>query len=115
MILRRKKRNITCRAWEGEENVTYEGELNGIHYFASLSPIRKDGQVEEVIGSCVDITEQKRIEEALKERNFKYQVITDNMLDLVGMLDKNGKVLYASPSHEKVLGFPVKNLKGILY
>ena len=34
------------------------------------------------------------------------------MLDLVGMLDKNGKVVYASPSHEKVLGFPAKKFEG---
>lgn len=107
-----EKNEYLRRAWEGEEDITYYQELNGIHYFTSLSPIRKDGQIEKVIGSCVDITEQKRIDEALKERNFKYQVITDNMLDLVGMLDKNGKVLYASSSHEKVLGFPVEKFQG---
>ena len=110
-IAKEKMKNY-LRVWEGEENVTYNGELNGIHYFASLSPITKNGQVERVIGSCVDITEQKRIAGALKERNFKYQVITDNMLDLVGMLDKNGTVVYASPSHEKVLGFPAKKFEG---
>ena len=81
-----EKAKYYLRAWEGEENVTYKGELNGIHYFASLSPIRKNGQVEGVIGSCVDITKQKQIAEALKERNFKYQIITDNMLDLVGIV-----------------------------
>ncbi|ARK31322.1 putative bifunctional diguanylate cyclase/phosphodiesterase [Halalkalibacter krulwichiae] len=29
------------RAWEGEEFVTYENELNGIHYLATLRPIKK--------------------------------------------------------------------------
>ena len=28
------------------------------------------------------------------------------------MLDKNGKVVYASSSHEKVLGFPAKKFEG---
>ena len=108
----KEKNEFLRRAWEGEDDITYNEELNGIHYFASLSPVRKGGQVVGVIGSCVDITEQKRIEEALKERNFKYHVITDNMLDLVGMLDKNGMVIYASPSHEKVLGFPMEKFQG---
>ena len=108
----KEKNKYYLKAWEGEENVTYKGEFKGIHYFASLSPILKDGQVEQVIGSCVDITEQKRIGNDLKLKNFKYQVITENMLDLVGMLDKNGKVLYASSSHEKVLGFPAKKFEG---
>ena len=108
----KEKTKYYLRAWEGEENITYNGELNGIHYFASLSPIQKNGQVEGVIGSCVDITEQKRIGEELKLKNLKYQLIADNMLDLVGMLDKKGTVVYASPSHEKVLGFPAKKFEG---
>ncbi|SOC15573.1 PAS domain S-box-containing protein [Ureibacillus xyleni] len=100
------------RAWQGEENVTYTGELNGIYYLASLSPIRKDGEVVSVIGSCVDITEQKRLEEKLKKRNIKYKIISDSMLDLVALLDKNGEVLYASSSYEKVLGYPSEKFIG---
>ena len=30
----------------------------------------------------------------------------------MGLLDKNGKVIYASSSHEKVLGFPVEKFEG---
>lgn len=107
-----EKTKYFLRAWEGEENVTYRGEINGIHYSASLSSIRKDGQVQGVIGSCVDITEKKRIADTLKDRNFKYQVITDNMLDLIGLLDKQGTVIYATSSHEKVLGYPAKQYEG---
>ncbi|WP_349654948.1 PAS domain S-box protein [Neobacillus sp. 114] len=100
------------RAWDGEEDITYTGRLNGVHYVSSLSPIRKDGEIVGVIGSCIDITEQKRIEDALRLKNLKFQLISDNMLDLVVMLDKNGTVLYASPSHEKVLGLSVKDYEG---
>ncbi|GAX91675.1 ATP-binding protein [Effusibacillus lacus] len=53
------------RAWNGEENVIYEGELNGIIYLASLRPIKRNGKVVEVIGSCVDITERKQAEDLL--------------------------------------------------
>lgn len=48
------------RVWEGEESVTYEGKRNGVWYLASLRPIRRGRQVVEVIGSCLDITEQKK-------------------------------------------------------
>ena len=69
-----EKSEYLRRAWEGEEDITYNEELNDIHYFASLSPIRKGGQVVGVIGSCVDITEQKQIEEALKEKNSSFLI-----------------------------------------
>jgi PAS domain S-box-containing protein len=61
------KRNHYQRAWNGEENVTYEGQVNVIWYLASLRPIRRGGQVNEVIGSCMDISERKKIEEKYKK------------------------------------------------
>ncbi|MBS4195671.1 EAL domain-containing protein [Lederbergia citri] len=93
------------RAWEGEENITYEGEVNGIHTIISLRPIKRAGQVVEVIGSAVDITEMKQLKEALIQSESKYQIIAENMTDLVTVCDANGRITYASPSHMSILGF----------
>ncbi|WP_026692026.1 EAL domain-containing protein [Peribacillus kribbensis] len=221
------------RAWEGEENVTYEGKLNDIWYFASLRAIRRGGQVAEVIGSCVDITDRKKVEEqyrrlvefspepiivyhrgfiqyanpaciqllgasslkeltgksimayfhpesvriiekriqelneigisvppteekiirvdgtlvdvevtgitiehddkpsflmiyhditgrkrteeALRKSESEYRLIAENMQDLIRVIDTNGVIQYASPSHESVLGFSPSVYKGSLY
>lgn len=94
------------RAWNGEENVKYEAQINGIWYFASLRPIRRGGHVVEVIGSCVDITDKKEMEQRLKDSEFKYRLIAENTQDLIRVLDSNGIIRYASPSHKNVLGFP---------
>lgn len=102
------------RAWNGEPNVTYEGEGNDIFYVASLRPIKRGGKIVEVIGSCVDITERKRFEEALKLSEKNYNLITENMLDMIRVLDINGIVKYASPSHETALGFSPKEYEGNL-
>ncbi|MEH7126573.1 PAS domain S-box protein [Bacillus sp. JJ1773] len=102
------------RAWQGEDHVTYEGVINGVSYMSSLRSIRKKGHVVEIIGSCVDITERKRVEKALKLSEANYRLITENMLDLVGLWDINGRVIYASPSHEKVLGYDPKKYEGVL-
>lgn len=107
-----EKEQYYLRAWNGEPNVSYEGEGNGIFYVASLRPIRRGGQIVEVIGSCVDITERKRVEEALKLSEKNYLLITENMLDMIRVLDINGIVSYASPSHESVLGFLPKAYEG---
>ena len=101
-------------AWQGKENVTYEGKVNGIWYFATLRPIRRGGQVVEVICSCVDITERKKIEESLRASENNYRLIAENMQDLIAVLDTKGIVQYASPSVEKVLGFSPNEYEGKL-
>lgn len=93
------------RVWEEEENVTYEVTMNDLWYLASLRPIRRGGEVVEVIGSCVDITEHKENECKLRESEEKYRLIAENMQDLIGVMDRTGIVKYASPSMEAVLGF----------
>jgi len=100
------------RAWEGEDLVTYEGMMNGIHYLASLRPIKRGGEVVEVISSFVDITARKKAEEALQNSEYKYRLIAENMTDLICLFDKDGQIWYTSPSHEAVLGFPKEEFAG---
>ncbi|WP_180968080.1 EAL domain-containing protein [Cytobacillus massiliigabonensis] len=60
-----EKTKFYQRAWDGEENVLYQGKLNGVHYIASLRPIRKGGKVIEVIGTCIEITKINRNDKIL--------------------------------------------------
>jgi PAS domain S-box-containing protein len=53
-------------AWNGEIT-DYEGHLNGIDYYVTLSPVIQNGKVIEVIGSGVDISERKKAERLMME------------------------------------------------
>ncbi|MCQ6276964.1 PAS domain S-box protein [Bacillus sp. V3B] len=59
-----------------------------------------------------DITARKRAEEALRQNEEKYRLIAENMTDLVAIMDINGMVNYASPSHEFVLGYAPEVYEG---
>ncbi|QIZ67767.1 MULTISPECIES: MHYT domain-containing protein [Geobacillus] len=60
-----KKERYYQYAWETGEALYYEGNINGIDYLVSLRPIKENGQVTEIIGSAIDITERKMMEKAL--------------------------------------------------
>jgi PAS domain S-box-containing protein len=58
--------------------------------------------------------ERERVdtERALRRSEEQYRLITENTRDLICLLDLQCNFLYASPSHELVLGRPVKDLLG---
>ncbi|MCZ8537943.1 PAS domain S-box protein [Paenisporosarcina quisquiliarum] len=101
------------RAWRGEQNVTYEGEGNGIVYLATLRPVFRKGKVVEVIASCVDITERKRVEQELQHSEKNYRLIAENTTDVISVIDENNIIVYTSPASEIVKGYKVDQLKGI--
>jgi PAS domain S-box-containing protein len=58
-----------------------------------------------------DITERKRAEEALLQREEQFRLIMENLADLVAVLDLDGRRLYNSPSYQSILG-DVDKLRG---
>jgi PAS domain S-box-containing protein len=51
-------------------------------------------------------TERKRTIEALERSETYFRSLIENALDLITVIDADGTIQYASPSHERVLGYP---------
>lgn len=98
-----EKEKYYQRAWEGEENVIYEGELGSITYLATLRPVKRDGQVEEVIASCVDITERKVIEQ-------QYSSLFEYHPDAIISCDLSGRILSCNQACETITGHQKEEL-----
>ena len=64
-----------------------------------------------VLGVSVDITERKRAEEAQRESEEQFRLISENVVDLIAVLDLDGKRVYNSPSYKPILG-DLKSLRG---
>ncbi|MDQ8737175.1 PAS domain S-box protein [Paenibacillus sp. LHD-38] len=98
-----QKEKYYRRAWEGEENVIYEGEFGGIAYLASLRPVKRGGKVEEVIASCVDITERKVMEQ-------QYSSLFEYHPNAIVSCDLNGRILSCNLACEKIVGYRKEEL-----
>ncbi len=64
----------------------------------------------EILGSWMDFTERKEIEESLRQSEERFRIIAENMLDLVSIMDKEGNYIYVSPSHTFITGFEPEEL-----
>jgi PAS domain S-box-containing protein len=70
------------------------------------------GETRMFTGIVRDITERKEIEKRLDSANRKVQLILDSAGEGIFGLDLEGKVTFANPAAEKMLGYSVKELIG---
>lgn len=82
-----------------------------LHMDISSLLIDYEGQLA-VLMILRDVTEKREMEQALRQSELQYRLITENMSDLVCILERDGTVRYASPSHRTVLGFAADYYEG---
>ncbi len=73
---------------------------------ASTVPLRDDcGRVIGLIGVGEDISDRKAAEAALLESEAKFRTLVENLDSLIFMADQEGRITYASPAYERLLGY----------
>ncbi len=70
------------------------------------------GNVNSHIITMTDITERKRLEDALRQNEERLRIITDNIQDLVSQSDDEGRFVFANPSYQTLLGYEPESLLG---
>ncbi|MGF2617870.1 diguanylate cyclase [Rossellomorea vietnamensis] len=75
-----------------------------VDVLASYSPfLDNKGRFDGAAVIYKDITEQLKFQKQLQESEEKYRLIAEHSSDLIKVLDLQGNVLYASPSHQHIL------------
>ncbi|MBN8583629.1 MAG: PAS domain S-box protein [Ignavibacteria bacterium] len=61
---------------------------------------------------CIDITERKKAEVELTEKDKRFKALIENITDLISLVDQEGKIIYTSPSVTKLLGYDLEDYIG---
>jgi len=112
------------RATEGIQRIM-TGETMGGHEFTALrrdgttfpviaytAPVMRGGKAVGVRGIVIDITERKRMEEALRVSEERFRGLAERSIDGIFELDLEGRVTYVSPSVERALGYKPEEVIG---
>jgi PAS domain S-box-containing protein len=95
---------FTIRRNSGKKSVEVSVRMSGV-------PVEQDNEVRALL-LFEDITQTKEFEKILIRNERQLRVITDNMQEAIAYLSSDGTILYASPSHEKLIGFKPEELVG---
>lgn len=71
-----------------------------------------NGQPTKMYGACLDITENRKMFEALRWSEQRFKSLVANISDIITLLDIQGKILYESASIRHILGYEEDELVG---
>lgn len=93
------------KTWKGEFT---NKKKNGTIYIESavISPVKNsNGEITGYLAVKEDITDRKKMEEALKQSEDHYRDLVENSSDLICIHDLNGKLLMVNNAAEKITGY----------
>ncbi|GGM26064.1 hypothetical protein GCM10011351_09640 [Paraliobacillus quinghaiensis] len=77
-----------------------------------LAPVILNRSVQGVYAIIKDMTVENKVKQKLIENEEKFRLITEYSYDLIALIDRSADIIYASPSHAYVLGFPTEDFIG---
>jgi PAS domain S-box-containing protein len=101
-------------AGDGKTQIEYRVMLadRSYRWFYEAAKVITLEEKQYVCGVIVDITGIKSAEDELRRSEERWRALIENSSDIITLMDKDGTILYKSPSEQKLLGYTPEELIG---
>jgi len=106
------KAGLAGEPYDIEHRIIADGQVKWVREKAYLE-FDKEGALLGGFGITQDITERKKAEEALRERQEMINAIVETSQDWIWAIDTSGRHTYSNPAIESILGYTPEEFKGI--
>jgi PAS domain S-box-containing protein len=93
------------------EDLFWKKDGTKIPVLLSSSPIIEEDEIVGAVATFTDITEHKKVEEALRLSEVRFRTLFEQATLSIQILDPEGKSLEVNRSYEKIWGLNIKLLK----
>ncbi len=98
---------------DGEARIiTKDGRAHWLHIFTHPEWDEAQGRVVRVYGAVRDIDARKKAEEALKESEERYRLLTESSQDFIYIIDRQGRLEYLNAAAARLFGSQPQELVG---
>jgi PAS domain S-box-containing protein len=96
----------------GEQAAIESLRAGAVDYVLKQNPERLPSAVRRAIKEATEHAKLREAEIELARREKYFRTLTENSLDIVCIMDREGKLLYTSPSVKNVLGYTPEEMRG---
>lgn len=72
----------------------------------------EDGRLSGYIGSCIDVTDHKEAEEALRQSECRYRAVVEGQAEMICRFDPRGEILFVNDAYARAMGEDASDLQG---
>ncbi|MEE4264193.1 MAG: PAS domain S-box protein [Desulfobacteraceae bacterium] len=107
---RNNRRALSGEIVKDEVEYIQNGQMR--NYYNIISPIYDGQRIIGILGINLDITDQKRLELALRRSRQRYQELVETTSDWIWEVDENATYTYCSPKVKDILGYSPEQVLG---